>query len=526
MTKVSNRYRGLSRVGSLSRRAPVRARCPGCPAAAGACRPAVVGLGAGLLLRDRGWRDVGLDAGGRVQAGVDDDRDPQVPTDVLGQHGGDDLAEPCLDDVLGELVRDRDQRGVADHAVQPTEPDERALLGGDGVLEDTESPFPDLGRLALGPGVHGPEVLGWRAVQLGRGGTGLVGHALVPPGCAGRTVFSSSHAGTRRLAMAVHTVVHSLCIKVAPVCPALDTPRWTDNGTHQDATGWGRARDPRDTNEAHGSTSKRLSTTRRTIFRRGTSGRPACRHRPDGLTWDDGRSTDPGPAGRLRLTASRARPYRCPVELPTAAVACPHRAGSPRDHPRATRHRPWHPLCGAAHDRPPVREPTSEQAHVPAQQPSSGQDPRLPPADAHPGRPRDPRCPAHQGSHEALGLTDVLPAAARLRRRRTSPTPCAPLARREADGLRRPARGARRPHHERRFRCAGGLRRPPGSRPGRDPQPGPTPLAPPGPGPAGPASRGHPAGGPGAPGGLGRHLGPAGPQRWTGPWTGPGGVPS
>ena len=69
------------------------------------------------------------------------------------------------------------------------------------------------------------------------------------------------------------------------------------------------------------------------------------------------------------------------------------------------------------HRRLQVREPTSEQAHVPAQQPPSGQDPRLPPADAHPSRSRHPRGPALQGAHDAVGLTDVLPAGSRLRRR-------------------------------------------------------------------------------------------------------------
>ena len=64
-----------------------------------------------------------------------------------------------------------------------------------------------------------------------------------------------------------------------------------------------------------------------------------------------------------------------------------------------------------------VREPTSEQAHVPAQQPPTGEDPRLPPADAYPSRSRDPRGPALQGAHQAVGLTDVLPAGSRLRRR-------------------------------------------------------------------------------------------------------------
>ena len=63
------------------------------------------------------------------------------------------------------------------------------------------------------------------------------------------------------------------------------------------------------------------------------------------------------------------------------------------------------------------REPTSEQEHLPAEQPSTGQDPRFPPADAHPGRSRHPGRAACQGSHPALGLTSVLPAVARLRRR-------------------------------------------------------------------------------------------------------------
>ena len=142
------------------------------------------------------------------------------------------------------------------------------------------------------------------------------------------------------------------------------------------------------------------------------------------------------PAPELRLTAGVPRPYRCPVELPTAAVACPHQAGSPRDHRVSCPPPTLAPHCGAAHDRPPVREPTSEQAHVPAQQPPPGEDPRLPPAHAHPGRPRDPRCPPPQGSLQALGLT----ARASGRGigcvvRPTSPTPCEAPGRLGGTGL-------------------------------------------------------------------------------------------
>ncbi len=139
-----------------------------------------------------------------------------------------------------------------------------------------------------------------------------------------------------------------------PRSPAPGSDRCGAPGMRRGGEGPG---DPRDTNEATCRASKRLSTTRG-LFSAGPSGRPACRHRPDGLTGTmAGRPT--GAAGRLRLTASRARPYRCPVELPTAAVACPHRAGSPRDHPCATRHRPWHPLCRCR-----ARPPSSPGAPV------------------------------------------------------------------------------------------------------------------------------------------------------------------
>ena len=42
----------------------------------------------------------------------------------------------------------------------------------------------------------------------------------------------------------------------------------------------------------------------------------------------------------------------------------------------------------------------SEQAHLPAEQPPSGQDPRLPAAHAHPRRPRDPRRRRRKGRTE------------------------------------------------------------------------------------------------------------------------------
>jgi len=63
-------------------------------------------------------------------------------------------------------------------------------------------------------------------------------------------------------------------------------------------------------------------------------------------------------------------------------------------------------------------EPDREQADLPAEQPSPGQDPRLPSADAHPCGSRDSAGSPAQGSRRTFGLgqsASVLPAAHRLR---------------------------------------------------------------------------------------------------------------
>lgn len=51
------------------------------------------------------------------------------------------------------------------------------------------------------------------------------------------------------------------------------------------------------------------------------------------------------------------------------------------------------------------RRKCREQAHVPAEQPSSSQEARLPPPHAHPRRPRHPECPPQQGPQQALRLS-------------------------------------------------------------------------------------------------------------------------
>jgi ribonuclease P protein component len=69
------------------------------------------------------------------------------------------------------------------------------------------------------------------------------------------------------------------------------------------------------------------------------------------------------------------------------------------------------------------RSHSSEQADVPAEQPSSAQEARLPSSDAHPCGSRHHRRPPWQGSPAPRGLSDpfdgdhlVLPASNRLRR--------------------------------------------------------------------------------------------------------------
>lgn len=60
------------------------------------------------------------------------------------------------------------------------------------------------------------------------------------------------------------------------------------------------------------------------------------------------------------------------------------------------------------------REPSREQAHVPAQQSSSGPYPRVPCPHANPRRPCHPVGPSSQGPFRAVRIV-VLPAPARLR---------------------------------------------------------------------------------------------------------------
>ena len=100
-----------------------------------------------------------------------------------------------------------------------------------------------------------------------------------------------------------------------------------------------------------------------------------------------------------------ARPYRGRAVGSPAARACPSTRAAHSGLLRLVSSCTWS---------------LGEQADVPAEQPATGEDARLPPAHAHPRRQSDPGFAPGQGPHAALGLTtprQVLPAAARMRRR-------------------------------------------------------------------------------------------------------------
>jgi uncharacterized protein len=120
-----------------------------------------------------------------------------------------------------------------------------------------------------------------------------------------------------------------------------------------------------------------------------------------------------------------------------------------------------------------------EQAHVPAEQPSAGEDPRVPPADADACRSGDPVDASPQGTLPALGLAgaagrEAAASPRRVRRHREAgPTgrftwSCGPSVVRRVDGTR-----------------SGGFRRRQGGRPGCHTESG----TPPAPAPGGPPDR-------------------------------------
>jgi hypothetical protein len=83
--------------------------------------------------------------GGVGQGGVDRHRQAHVAAELLAQGRGDPVAQPGLDDLLGEVVRHRDEHGVVDQADELGEGEEGALLDGDAVgVKDLEGGAPQV----------------------------------------------------------------------------------------------------------------------------------------------------------------------------------------------------------------------------------------------------------------------------------------------------------------------------------------------------------------------------------------------
>ena len=335
-------------------------------------------------------------------------------------------------------------------------------------------------------------------------GRPLVSSPAVGPGRAARgpRVFRPPH-GPGRLADTpsgyASTCSSTACVHRLPG----DVPVWCDRRTRQArapvgdgvrrrpvrTTGEG-ADDRRDANKPGGTASKRLSTTRARVSAGDRRRRVVSRRRGRACRCPVVRACAARP--RSGLTSGDRRPYRCPSRRRLLLRPSGHRAVCASSTPTQPS------------TRPEVQEPTSEQAHVPAEQPPPGQDPRLPPADAHPRRPRDPRGPALQGSHPPVGLSRCCRPGPGCGDAPTSSRPCARTRGVRGDRAARRPRGDARSHRtppavgaDAAPRVGFVVSRAVGRRGG--PQPGPAPAAAPG-------ARtscdrlpaGHPAGGPGA----------------------------
>ncbi len=315
-------------------------------------------------------------------------------------------AQSRLDDVLGELVGDRDQGGVADDTVQLAQPHERALLGGHAVSSSAR----DRSRPVCG--------------RSGSRGTGS-GQRRSLPGCG----LPPVDVGPTRYADGPHR--HPQPVYAGDVSGGArerrvgDGTRGGDPQTRASRVGVSTTERP-----ARGS-----GNTARFGLRAATRGGSAGRSRPGGGLTPDGRRAVPWPGP--------SRGGRCRMPAPEPARAASRDRVLVSDggrHPRV----PGGP--------PPVRGDRREQAHVPAQQPPSGQDARLPPADAHPRRSSHPGARRRKGRGRSRPeVAVVLPAAA-------PPAPSADFAatlrrgarRREPARRRAPARG----------RCSRGRPRP------------------------------------------------------------------
>ena len=211
--------------------------------------------------------------------------------------------------------------------------------------------------------------------------------------------------------VAVHTFVHRLCIQGpgqwgGPAEAGADAvPTLSDQvrgGFGETRPGWAGSTKPRcgvHRGELGSADANKSDTC-------GSSGCPQVPHRRGQVFPACAGSEGPRQGVRsLGLTGLRRNPYRWAVEPVSTGAACPRlsRAGG---RCQSTRIHVPVPLIPTTPD---TRRSSREQAHVPAEQPSSSQGARLPPPDAHPRGPLHPVRASAQGSQEPVCLRNVRP---------------------------------------------------------------------------------------------------------------------
>ena len=219
MTNVSKVYFGFSRAGSTSLprlgrldRSTMLLAAVGPPVPAGARQRVgpVVRSNRRRRLRDLGRRRFDAPRSSPSGRRLDGDRDPDLPAVGGRQRAGDDRAEPALEDLLGELVGGREQRGVLDQAERPGQVDPGPVLGDRAPSDRPRRPRGARPRRARAV-ARQPPVGAGRSVpegrfQGGRSGVRVLDRAVREPGRAvssmGRVRDGSCHD--------VHTVIHSL----------------------------------------------------------------------------------------------------------------------------------------------------------------------------------------------------------------------------------------------------------------------------------------------------------------------------
>ena len=410
--------------GSLARRAPGLAA-----GAAGRVGRAGTGVDRASAAR----RPSGRDRLARASAGVDgrrlasagrrrcprlgstDDREPRCsrPT-LLGQRRGD---RPRAAGARARPWRTRwrgEQRGVLDEARARVSRTKARCCCWATVCRGRRARAPRRRPVAADSAPAGPSAGAAVGRRLGRPGA-VSSVTRVPSACASARSGHGTAVPSALLVVAVPSVppagASPLPLRRRPVCPHVvhnlctHGARFVPGRARCVASiprcdGRGSPRRPADANDAGGPPASGCPQPAAGEFRRG--GRSHRRVAPargaDLGRWRSrcGRAAGVFDRARARVrTVARSR-RRQPLRRARLGAVALDRVRTPAA-----------PAAAAAATRPAtvppqlaVREPTREQAHLPAEQPPSRQDPRLPAAHAHPRRPRDPRGAAAKGRAE------------------------------------------------------------------------------------------------------------------------------